>query len=797
MRDFRVAPADDPEAVLAEVRERFAASRDFEADWRAQALEDLRFFHGDARNHNQWDAAAYQARSGGLGGSPRPCLTINKTAQHVFQVENDARQAAMSVKVNATGFGASAKAADVLEGIIRHIEYQSNAQQNAYANAIAGQVRVGMGWVHIVTDYLQGQDSFDQDFFIRSVPDPSFVYSDPNTIEPDHSDMRWAMIVEDIPKHVFARLYPDHEEEACVPLMLDPGEETEAQRETVRVMRYYRRSERRDVLWAAPQPDGTVKSLRQSEMTAEQLRALREAGARHRAVTQPHVEFFLIAGSTIVSHGPTVFRHVPLVPFVGIESVIRGRLDRHGLVRPLIDPQRMYNYSASAFVESVALQAKAPWLVDERAVEGWENEWSSANTSNRAYLPYRGIDPDDATPIPAPQRLDPPTGSTGHLQAMQNADLQMQMVTGQYQAEMGAPGNEKSGRAINERQRQSDTANYHYTDNQGMALRLIGKILIEAIPFVYDTRRAVQVMGQDGTLSTALVMPGLDQAAAMVGPDGTPLPAQNPAQAPAPQGSGQPDPGQQNVIEGAMLALNPTIGRYDVEADVGPAFATRRQDAFNAISQILASDPASAPTVLPYLFKASDFPLADEIYEALTAGPSPQLQQAQETIAQLQQELQAAQAHLQLRQADIAWRAQKAQADTQLDAMRLQVEAQARQHRDETDRMAALGSIDPQSLRPVLEELVRQVLAQERGADQPSGPVPEPAPGPAAPLHALPPLPTTNVRGDAVHAPRPVVGAVTPSPPAPGPAPPDAPAPTDTTNTPDTPDPNTPQEDLT
>ncbi|QQX91327.1 hypothetical protein IGS75_01405 [Gluconobacter sphaericus] len=731
--------------VLHEVQERFEAARDFEAQWRKRALEDLRFFHADAYNHAQWDSAVYQARAGTFGGSPRPCLTINKTQQHVFQIENDARQSQMGMKVNATGFGSTEKAADVIEGIIRHIEYQSNAQQNAYNCAIQGQVRQGMGWVHVITDYVRGQDSFDQDFFIKSVPDPRSVYSDPNTQEPDHSDMQWAMIVEEMPRAEFERLYPGHDDIKGAPLSIatDSDDRTDAiERDIVRVFRYYRKSEEKDTLWACPvmQPDGSVvtQPMRESEMAPEMVEMCREMKAQSRPITRPQVEFFLIAGNEVISSGLTVFQHIPLVPFVGIESVIDGRLDRCGLVRSLIDPQRMFNYSASAFVESIATQTKSPWLVDERSIEGYENQWASANTSNQAWLPYRSIDPDTSEPLQAPQRLDPPTGSTGHMQAMQNADLQMQMVTGQYQAEMGAPGNEKSGRAINERQRQSDTANYHYTDNQGMALRLLGRILIDAIPLVYDTARAVQVLGMDGQQSSAIVDPKSPQAAQVVlppGPDGQPA---------------QPQPNltfeQQLAQEGAILAVNPTIGRYDVEADVGPAFATRRQDTFNSLMQVLQANPAIMGQIGDLFFKAADFPLADEIADRLKpASDDPRLGQAQQVIQQLQAELQKA-------KQDLADKTAEHQHTVVKDAMA----ADTNQYKAETDRMAAIGSEDPEALRVLVHQLVQQALG---GAGRPpdDGAAPVMQDGPPGPI---PRLPSSNPPGGVIHAPNPVTGAV-------------------------------------
>ena len=261
----------------------------------------------------------------------------------------------------------------------------------------------------------------------------------------------------------------------------------------------------------------------------------------------------MIAGHEVIDQGDTVFDHIPLVPFIGDETVYEGKLDRKGQTRSLIDAQRMYNYSATSYVEFVALQTKAPWLGDNRAFEGYEDQWAAANTGSAAFLPFNSFDQESQQPIPPPQRIEPPPVNGAHVQGMQTAEHQMQMVSGQYDAEMGAQSNERTGVAIQQRQRQGETATYHFTDAQGAALRLLGKILIGAVPKVYDTQRAIQILGEDGNRTAAVIDPSLPTAHANV----------------PPPGSDDPD------HEDAILAVNPTIGRYDVEADVGPAYGTR------------------------------------------------------------------------------------------------------------------------------------------------------------------------------------------------------------------------------
>ncbi|WP_046901036.1 portal protein [Gluconobacter oxydans] len=728
--------------ILKEVVERHRHCQSVEASARANYRADLQFLYGDAYNQAQWEPAVVMARTGAGGSGGRPCLTVNKTLQHVLQVTNSARQQTMGVKIVATGFGASQKAAEVLEGIIRHIEAQSNAQQNAYANAIMGQVGGGIGYTHIVTDYVRGVDTFDQDLFIETVPDPLCVMLDPDAQEPDKSDANWGMLITHMPRGEFERMYArdkdigdDHPFDGVQDH--DGGWE---EKDRVRIARYYRRSEVDDTLWNVPPvPDMGIRGgpMRESEMPDGMAAMCRKMKCEHRPVSDHAVEWFLIGGSRVLDHGDTVFKNIPLVPWIGIETNIDGKLDRKGLTRLLVDPQRMFNFSASKFIEGLAAQTMGSWIASDAQVKGRESEWAMANISPPGVLVYNSEDPDSGALVNgAPEPVPPPQFSPGYLQAMQQSDQQMQMASGQYQAEMGAPSNEKSGRAIGERQRQSDTANYHFTDNQGMALRLTGKILIDAIPRVYDVTRAVQVMGIDGTMAQAIIDPQITQAHQQVTPQGAIAEPQS------------PDPEAVADVKGAILAINPNVGRYDVIADVGPSWASQTQETFNALMQVVQADPALMAKCGDLLFRSAPFPLASEIADRLkpigddpqAAAVQQQLQQAQQLIAQLQQQLKN-------KQQDFDLRADKQHHDQIIDLM----DQDTRKREQQTDEMAAIGSISPESLRPVLVNLIRTILAEQ---GTPNTPVPEVTTQP------LERLPSTNPPGGEIHAPNPVTGAV-------------------------------------
>jgi hypothetical protein len=689
---------------IATIQKRFHAAEKWESAARTLFKEDKRFANADSDHVEwQWPTAVYKARNP-VGDAPRPCLVVNKCAQHNLMIINDGRENKPSVKVHATGFGATAEAAQTFESLIRHIEYQSKASA-VYTSATVDQVEAGWGYWRIVTEYPP-DDSFEQEIYIRRVQDPLSVYLDPDAQELDKSDARWGFVFRDMPRSEFEAEYPQYKDMAGATSM-ESGNSTAdwCSKDTVRVAEYYERTEMTDTLWAVPadmihpgHPGGTI---RESAMIEGLPDAVKAAKLQSRDVPNITVSWSLVVGNEVVDQMDTAYNSIPIVLVVGRETVIDGKLDRKGHTRAMKDAQRMYNYNASAAVEYGALQTKVPWVVQLESIEGLEIYWETANIKNHAYLPYNSKDLDSGVPVQPPVRPQPPSSAPVFMEGMQVADQQMQMASGQYDAQMGAEGNERTGIAIQERQRQGDKATYHFIDNLGIAIAYTGRILVDLIPKVYDTKRVIQILGEDGTRTQVQVDPAAPAAH-------TAAPTQGPPQPSAPpQPSGQPD---------AMVIFNPTIGRYAVEAEVGPSYNTQREEAANAYQQVM-SMAGIGPLVADLYFKSSDFPTADEAAERLhnmlpsqaTGGPSPEVQR-------LQQHLQAAGAQVQqltgaLKQAGDDLASAKLQskdksANTSID-----------QYRAETDRMEALHDINPELMRPLVTQLVLEALHAANGGE--------------------------------------------------------------------------------
>jgi tetratricopeptide (TPR) repeat protein len=266
------------------------------------------------------------------------------------------------------------------------------------------------------------------------------------------------------------------------------------------------------------------------------------------------------------------------------------------------------------------------------------------------------------------------------------------MASGQYDALMGAPSNETTGVAIDRRARQGERATYHFIDGQAKAIRYTGKILIDLIPKVMSTARVIRTQGEDQKETTIEIAPQ------------------------SPMGISQ---------RGDVSIFNPAVGTFDVVADVGPNFQTRRAEAFNAFKEIMAQNSELVSVAGDLLMRAGDFPMAEELAERLEnwirqtnpavlgEAPSPQVQQLQQQVQQLSQQLQAAQQALSDKSETHRLQQQRNDIDY-LNHLALRTDEDHQKavnaYKAVTDRLKALGIISPDVSAETIADALRDPL---------------------------------------------------------------------------------------
>jgi len=654
------------DAIIKEAHREFAECEDREYDARKLWKSDLRFANGDPENGYQWSEELKKSRELDPNGA-RPCLTTNKVKQHNRQITNDVRQNKPAIRVSPVDDKADKKTAEILNGVIRHIEKNSSAD-TAYDIAGEFAVDAGLGYWRVTTDYA-ADDSFEQEIYIKAIPNPLNVYLGSHT-EPDGSDATCGFVFEDIAKAEFEARYPDAD---AIGWPTDEGTDW-ISKETIRVAEYFKITEDKDTLFADEQGNTVLLSAIEDQEEAKRIKA--DESIKKRTVSKKRCKWYLIAGDKILDSRDWPGKYIPIVRVVGEEVLIDGKIDRKGHTRAMKDAQRMYNYWSSAAVEYGALQGKQPYMAPAEAIAGYESHWDNLNKSHASYVPYNAFD-EAGNPVPMPQRQMPPVTAPMYMEGMRVANEEMKMASGQYDAAMGQRSNETSGRAINARQQESDNATFHFIDNIARAVRYTGRVLIDLIPKVYDTPRIMRILGEDGTEDRAQIDPGIPNAYQE----------------------------QRDDLTGEIRKIyNPSVGRYDVDVRVGPSYGSRRQEAFQALNEISSRNPQLMAVAGDLVFKAADFPMAEEIAERLQKTLPPNLQDEKDGEQQIPPEVQA---QIQQMQEQMQMMQQAGQ--------QLQAELQQRDMQDQS-KMAAAAA-DAQLKRDIAETASRDALMQaERDA---------------------------------------------------------------------------------
>jgi hypothetical protein len=607
--------------ILAMARSRLDMAMSALSESREDEIDDLRFYAGSPDNHWQWPADVLATRGAVQGQTinARPCLTINKLPQHVRQVTNDMRQNRPGAKVIPVDDKADLQVAEILNGMIRHIEYISDADV-AYDTACENQVAYGEGYIRILTEYCD-DNTFDQDIKIGRVRNSFSVYMDPMIQDPTGADAKYCFVTEDVSKLDYERMYPN-----AAPITtlqsLGVGDQSISNwlnEDTIRIADYYYIDYDRTTLNLYP---GNATAF---EGTPEDkdLRAVYGKPKRSREADRPRVRYCKINGYEILEQNEWAGLYIPVIRIVGNEFEVDGRLYVSGLVRNAKDAQRMYNYWVSQEAEMLALAPKAPFIGYGGQFEGYEEKWKTANTTN---WPYLEVNPDvtdgQGSALPLPQRAQPPMASSGLLQAKAGASEDIKATTGQYDASLGQGGNERSGKAILARQREGDVGTYHYGDNLTRGVRHIARQLVDLIPKIYDTQRVARIIGEDGVTKMAKINPEQEEPVREIR-------------------------NQDGIIIDKIY--NPGVGKYDVVATTGPGYATKRQEALDAMGQLLQGNPQLWAVAGDLFVKNMDWPGAQEMAKrfAKTIDPkligdneeSPELQAAQQQIQAMGQQM--------------------------------------------------------------------------------------------------------------------------------------------------------------
>jgi hypothetical protein len=566
--------ADDK--LIEEIRDRMTEELSNNSEANDEMLEDLLFLEG--KNH--WDNVIKNDRL----ADGRPCLTINKMPTFADQVTGDLRLNLPSIKIKPMDSGADPDTAEVMTGMIRNIQSQSNGDI-AVLTASDSAVQCGKGSYRVITEY-ENDKSFNQIIRLKRIKNPFTVIWDSGAQEWDKSDAKFCFVTEKVPRKEFIKEYP----EASI-------QEFSGQRDknldwsdtdTIRVAEYFRRTTVKSKLYEIKPLDGGPSAISKEPLSEADQEYWEVVNTRELETHK--IEWYKTNGREILE-GPTVWpgKYIPVIDVTGKELNIEGRTIYRGVVRNAKDSQRLYNYSRSTHAEVTALAPKIPVFVTAKMIGNNTAQWQNMHKKNYPYIVFEA---DEKAPQ-GPQRPPPAHGNPAAMSEIQIADQELHDTTGLQLASMGKQSNEKSGKAITARKDEGDRGNIEYHNNVGRARRWEGKILVDLIPKIYDTERVVRILGEDGS----------DDQVTINGPQ-------------IDEQTGQPkvDPKTQQP----KPVINLSLGTYDAVVSVGPSYETQREEAADGMIALFGALPPEAQMIIvDLLVNNLDWPGSDEIAERL------------------------------------------------------------------------------------------------------------------------------------------------------------------------------------
>jgi len=613
------------------------------------ARNDLNFLSDE--QGAQWNERDYKARV----ESGRPALTIDQLSKFTHQVVNDIKQNTPTIKIIPHSGGADIETADVIAGLIKDIEYNSGADE-AYDTAATFAVKSSIGYIRIDHDYAD--DGFEQELQIKRAINPQAVYLDHRSIEIDGSDALHGFVFENIKVSEFRKKYP--EKDPCSFWEIEQKEDVTEESE-ITIAEFFE----------------VVDEKRRIGLTEEGETENYEEGKQYvseRETSERIVKRYMLSGNDVLDETTFPGIYIPIIPVYGEESWENGKRKLFSLIRKAKDAQRMYNFWKSVETEILMNQPRAPIMAAEGQVEEYRDEWLSPDKS--AVLRYRNVDV-DGKPAPPPQRLMPPQTPVGIVNASRMAVDDIKATMGMFDASIGQRSNETSGIAIAQRKAEGDIATYHYGDNLVKSITHVGRILVSAIPVVYDTARIIRIVGEEDEVKS-------------VGING-------------------------EKMEDQERSFDLRKGRYSVRVITGAPFTTQRQEGAQFMADIIMRQPQMSQVFGDLLFKNMDFPGAQAIAERVKKtippqlldenegeiAPDPEKQQMQAIIEQGQQLIM----QMQQQMSDLEKRLNDKTAELQIKARSEAEKAQNERFKIETEATLRAKEIENESRELDLKEI--------------------------------------------------------------------------------------------
>ncbi|MGH1470162.1 MAG: portal protein [Cellvibrionaceae bacterium] len=462
-----------------------------EKDLRKKVAEVTSFMH---HPDGQWEPEIASQFNG------RPQYTFDQTKPQVNKAWAEMAANEYSAETQPCGGGASEDVSNIIDGLIRNI-YNVSSFDDVSTKEGKRMIAGGSGYWRIVSTYIG--EGFHQELKIVPISNANDrVWFDANSEMQTREDAAHVNILTSVATTILKDKYKDRDGDfQSVSGSIESND-------------YYNKTESNtitgEIIYKKPYTK-TIYLLDDEDTSVVDDEGLERLGLTPdniMVIESRECDSFKIYSRKYDNKGwleeekETVFKHLPVIAEYANFDVVENKVVYMGLVLPIIDHCRVFNYVESRKIEEAVLAPRQKILMDDRVVNGYTSEFSNINTNPNAIQLYKGGIVDAAPPITVGGINPSPALSELSADMIRNIE-----ITSGLPNELTVLQNTANDSDFRSDQRTSagQMGTFEYYRAHKVALEHTAKVLLGAIPKVYDSKRMVRVVGEDGQSSEVLI----------------------------------------------------------------------------------------------------------------------------------------------------------------------------------------------------------------------------------------------------------------------------------------------------
>lgn len=549
-----------------------------EEEQRKQEKLRLRFLVG---GDQQWEDSEITERD----AAQRPHLTINECEPPVNKVVNEVANNPPGPECKPVGSGADDDTADIIAGMLRQIEYDSQSTMGACVPVTRYVTAAGRGVVEWGTAYASERGAA-QKVVIKPAEDPALYYCDPSARGPCRQDATWRIKLKSLSRTDYELLYgPDRavlnvsrwrtmagsaaqflgfEESGLATINQWTGGGS-GPYWVAELWKVEVREKRQDLYdnhnWYFEDETPPTDA---KKMTRGASGDVLGRSTPIRKVRKYVTDACELLGKPV----DWITDDIPIIDALGPEIWIDGKLFRISLIHNTIGPSRGLNNVMSSATEIAGLVPLSPMMGAEGQFK--DPKWATMNTEPHAYLEYTPVlmasdaAPERAEWAPPPSR-NMWNASIDWLLNLASAFKQaIQETSETYDESLGKNRGDQSGKAVEALQAQSQIGNFHYIGAVHQAWEILYKQIIKALPKIYDGPRAQMIIRADDQHEIALINQDFPHPSGGKNQDGSPK----------------------------THRTDITLGEYSVRVKAQPSYENRQDAALDNMGNLIKAYPA-------------------------------------------------------------------------------------------------------------------------------------------------------------------------------------------------------------